>query len=104
MSDSNRNTTTPSLALVPSQPRPARADHATMEALMDDDRPATPYRFPPIPLLSGDTVENTPDGDDTITEVAVTITTEHGHTVTVPLTPRYGGWWPPDALPEDGNV
>lgn len=52
-------------------------------------------RFAPIPLLSGDVYEDEDHNQHRIVEVHVVITCDDGTTHTVPLTERFGGWWPP---------
>ncbi len=64
-------------------------------AQVDDDW--FDVRFPPIPLISGHTV--TSDGvRKEIKKVSVVMEDENGTEHKVPLTPQYGGWWPPREL------
>ncbi|MFC5178179.1 hypothetical protein [Nocardioides taihuensis] len=54
----------------------------------------TPVQFPPIPLLSGDTVEGS-DGPARLRSVTVCITLDDGSRMDIDLESRFGGWWAP---------
>lgn len=62
------------------------------------DNPADridPARFPPLPLLSGNVIEDTDHTMRPIAHVEVVITCVDGTTSTIRLEERFGGWWPP---------
>lgn len=76
--------------------------------LSDDDRPTArvlrlpspaampePVKFAPMPLLSGDAIDDA--GIHPLESVTVVLTAADGTRWEVPLTYRHGGWWPPDS-------
>lgn len=70
--------------------------------MTDEDTPKSAEQilthFPPIPLLSGNTVRSA-DGDlHTLATVTVRMVGEDGAVVDVDLEYRFGGWWPPSPV------
>lgn len=61
-----------------------------------------PIRFPPIPLLSGDSFDSAGEAHR-IETVSMTIIATDGTTAVVPLEYRHGGWWVPGHM-LDGSV
>lgn len=51
----------------------------------------SPMALPPIPLVSGTVLEA--DGQQVITGVTLTFTTQRGSTYELPLDYKFGGWW-----------
>lgn len=63
-------------------------------------RPAPTFvQFPPIPLLSGDTVADTDGNPHTIEQATITLVGDDGTRFEVDLEYRFGGWWAPAAGP-----
>ena len=57
---------------------------------------STPFRFPQIPLVSGDTAHDADGNERAIKNVSVLITTADSATpIEVKLEYRFGGWWAP---------
>jgi hypothetical protein len=59
----------------------------------------TLVQFPPLPLLSGDTFPDTAGTTHALASVTVTLTSDDGTTIEIPLESRFGGWWAPTGTP-----
>lgn len=53
---------------------------------------ASPIQFPPIPLVSGDTVTGE-HGESRVRAIEIVVTCEDGREQRLPLSYAFGGWW-----------
>lgn len=83
---------------VTAEPTIARVPHSPVQEPRMAEEPAeptSPLTFPPIPLVSGETVAAEDGASHRVARVEILVTCEDGSERRIPLEPRFGGWWAP---------